>query len=56
MGHSSITTTREFYVQVADANERAAVDLYERVLAQHAGEGAVGGETDARLTPTPISE
>lgn len=32
MGHASITTTREFYLQAADANEREAVARYASIL------------------------
>ena len=32
LGHASITTTREFYLQAADANERDAVARYETLL------------------------
>jgi integrase len=32
MGHASITTTREFYLQAADANDRAALARYESLL------------------------
>ena len=32
MGHSSITTTREFYLQAADANEQTARKQYEELL------------------------
>ncbi len=32
MGHASITTTREFYLQAADANEREAQGRYEALL------------------------
>jgi len=32
LGHASITTTREFYLQAADANERDAVARYEALL------------------------
>ena len=31
-GHASITTTREFYLQAADANERKAAARYESHL------------------------
>lgn len=33
MGHASITTTREFYLQQSDENEKAAVRRYESLLA-----------------------
>lgn len=33
MGHASITTTREFYLQIADANERDALRRYEALIA-----------------------
>ncbi|HOW74103.1 MAG TPA: tyrosine-type recombinase/integrase [Phycisphaerae bacterium] len=32
MGHASITTTREFYLQTADANEREALAKYQALL------------------------
>ncbi len=32
MGHASITTTREFYLQTPDANERDALAKYEVIL------------------------
>ena len=32
MGHSDITTTREFYLRVGDASEREATDLMSRLL------------------------
>ena len=43
MGHASITTTREFYLQAADANDRAAAARYEDLL------GDPGAETCVRL-------
>jgi integrase len=51
MGHSSITTTREFYLHVDDANAQAAVARYEQLFANVT---ASAGATDARLTPEPI--
>ena len=41
MGHSSITTTREFYLQAADANERDALTRYETLMDAHAEETCV---------------
>jgi len=32
MGHADITTTREFYLQASDANEREAMARYESLL------------------------
>lgn len=55
MGHSSITTTREFYIRVADANEQAAVKLYERLLAvQTADRPASRTTSDAKVTPASV--
>ncbi len=39
MGHASITTTREFYLQTAEANEREALAKYQALL------DASGGKT-----------
>ena len=51
MGHSSITTTREFYLHVDDANAQAATDRYERLLDTETETGVSDLATDARLTP-----
>ena len=32
MGHASITTTREFHLRTADANDHAALARYEQLL------------------------
>ena len=57
MGHSSINTTRVFYIHASDANERAAVDVYERLLANFGQITPTTGEkTDARLTPARKKE
>lgn len=42
MGHASITTTREFYLQCADANEREASARYEALLETCSKETCVG--------------
>ncbi|MHC4674286.1 MAG: tyrosine-type recombinase/integrase [Planctomycetota bacterium] len=56
MGHSSITTTREFYIRVSDANTQAAVARYEQLMVNGAQMPASLGKTDAKLTPAPIQE
>ena len=43
MGHADITTTRKFYLQAADANEREAMARYESLL------DASGGKTCVRI-------
>jgi integrase len=53
MGHSNITTTREFYIRVADANEEAAVKVYEQLLVGQAASPPEGKTSDARVTPAP---
>jgi len=42
MGHASITTTRDFYLQTADANEREAAARYEAILKTASDETCVG--------------
>ncbi len=42
MGHASITTTREFYLQTADANDVAALARYENLLEAPGAETHVG--------------
>jgi len=56
MGHSSITTTREFYLHVDDANAQAAVARFEELVANKAKAAVSDSKTDARLTPEPIKE
>ena len=46
MGHSSITTTREFYLQAADANERDATARYESLLGKTCVSIAYEGRTE----------
>jgi integrase len=41
MGHASITTTREFYLKTADANEREALARYESILDAEPGKTCV---------------
>ena len=55
MGHSSIDTTRRFYLRRGDASQRAVVRLYEKLRAQSVPRKAVAaGNTDARLTPAGL--
>ena len=49
MGHSSVATTREFYIHGADANTQAATDRYEELLSPEVAETACVEETDARV-------
>lgn len=42
MGHREITTTREFYLQAADANEREAAARYESLMSAGGNETCVG--------------
>ncbi len=44
MGHASIATTRQFYVQHTDANDRDALRRYEAVMS------AAVGKTDVKVT------
>ena len=41
MGHSSITTTRGFYIHVNDANVRAATDRYEELVSRNTGRARI---------------
>ena len=50
MGHSSITTTRAFYLRVSQGSEREAVARYEQLLSE-ASDAGRSDQTDARMTP-----
>ena len=61
MGHADITTTRDFYLQSADANEREAAARYEALMGDGGNETCVGlafsGDEDkVRRNVTPVSD
>ena len=49
MGHSSITTTREFYIRAADANDRDALARHEAMMA------GASPRTGVKMTHEPES-
>lgn len=48
MGHASITTTREYYLQAADANERDAIARYESQLGKTCVRVAYEGRSEGK--------
>ena len=54
MGHSSIITTRVFYIRVGDASEQDAVRRYESLLAEPVAEPSSADENDAKVTPEGV--
>ena len=51
MGHSSISTTREFYIRVSDESTSAATERYGNLVPESADTVPAQFESDARMTP-----